>query len=170
MRRLIDALADDTDFFIEQVQITAIVFDNSDDVTIWATTFFDQEPHFFHLGLQFQQLDLLLRLAGERAGKLQEDVADALATVTEWPCLLEYTSEAEPPVPLPSVALKLSCTYPADGPFGDDDETDEDEGADDDTFNISIDPDADEADTSEYEAGMPHNIFYLEDVFLRVEP
>ena len=44
MRRLIDALADDTDFFIEQVQLTAIVFDNSDDVTIWATTFFDQEP------------------------------------------------------------------------------------------------------------------------------
>ncbi|WP_152981696.1 hypothetical protein [Hymenobacter sp. AT01-02] len=39
MRRLIDALADDTDFFVEQVQLTAIVFDNSDDVTIWLLPF-----------------------------------------------------------------------------------------------------------------------------------
>lgn len=165
MRRLIDALADDTDFFIEQVQITAIVFDNSDDVTIWATTFFDQEPHFFHLGLQFQALDLILRLAGPRAEALQEDVAEALATVTEWPCLLEYTSEEEPPVALPNVALKLSCTYPADGPFGEDEEGDDEE---EETFDISTDPDAD--DESEYEPGTPHNIFYLEGIFLRVEP
>lgn len=164
MRRLIDALADDTDFFIEQVQITAIVFDNSDDVTIWATTFFDQEPHFFHLGLQFQALDLILRLAGPRAETLQEDVAEALATVTEWPCLLEYTTEAEPPVALPNVALKLSCTYPADGPFGEDEEDDEAE----ETFDISTDPDTD--NEADYESGTPHNIFYLEGVFLRVEP
>jgi|GEM_PF-883637 len=166
MRRLIDALADDTDFFIEQVQITAIVFDNSNDVTIWATTYFDQEPHFFHLGLQFQQLDLLLRLAGDRAGALQEDVADALATVTDWPCLLEYTSETEPPVPLPNVALKLSCTYPADGPFEGEEEDEDPE----DTFDINLDPEVEEADADEYEAGTPHNIFYLEGVFLRVEP
>ena len=162
MRRLIDALADDTDFFIEQVQITAIVFDNSDDVTIWATTFFDQEPHFFHLGLQFQSLDLLLRLADTRAAALQEEVAEALATVTEWPCLLEYTSEEKPPVQLPNVALKLSCTYPADEPFeGEEDEADE-------TFTIGME--ADKEDEEEYEPGAPHNIFYLEGVFLRVEP
>ena len=162
MRRLIDALADDTDFFIEQVQITAIVFDNSDDVTIWATTFFDQEPHFFHLGLQFQSLDLILRLANGRAATLQEDVADALATVTEWPCLLEYTTEAEPPVALPNVALKLSCTYPADESFEDEeDETTE-------TFTIGLDAEKDAED--DYEPGAPHNIFYLEGVFLRVEP
>ncbi|MBT9392074.1 hypothetical protein KLP40_02755 [Hymenobacter sp. NST-14] len=163
MRRLIDALADDTDFFIEQVQLTAIVFDNSDDVTIWATTFFDQEPHFFHLGLTFQQLDLMLRLAGARTEALQEDVADALATVREWPCLLEYSTEADPPVPLPNVALKLSCTYPADELFGD-----EDEEAEDDSFDISMNADSEDAD--EFESGQPHNIFYLEDVFLRVEP
>lgn len=162
MRRLIDALADDTDFFIEQVQLTAIVFDNSDDVTIWATTFFDNEPHFFHLGLTFQQLDLLLRVAAERAEALQEDVADALATVRDWPCLLEYNSEARPPVLLPNVALKLSCTYPAD--LFEDDE----EGEDDDTFDISMNADSEEAEA--YESGQPHNIFYLEDVFLRIEP
>ncbi|MFD2786255.1 hypothetical protein [Hymenobacter rubripertinctus] len=164
MRRLIDALADDTDFFIEQVQLTAIVFDNSDDVTIWATTYFDQDAHFFHLGLTFQQLDLLLRLAGARAEALQEDVADALATVREWPCLLEYSTEADPPVPLPNVALKLSCTYPADELFGDED-GDETE---DDSFDISMNADSEDAD--EYESSQPHNIFYLEDVFLRVEP
>ncbi|UOQ78974.1 hypothetical protein MUN84_10875 [Hymenobacter sp. 5516J-16] len=163
MRRLIDALADDTDFFIEQVQITAIVFDNSDDVTIWATTYFDQESHFFHLGLPFQQLDLLLRLAGARAEALQEDVADALATVHEWPCLLEYTTDADPPVPLPNVALKLSCTYPADEPYEEGEEGEEEE-----TFDISMDAESEEA--AEYEAGQPHNIFYLEGVFLRVEP
>jgi hypothetical protein len=59
--------------------------------------------------------------------------------------LLEYTSEAEPPVPLPNVALKLSCTY-----------------------DINLDPE--EADSDEYEVGTPDNIFYLEGVFLRVEP
>lgn len=162
MRRLIDALADDTDFFIEQVQLTAIVFDNSDDVTIWATTYFDNELHFFHLGLTFQQLDLLLRVSAERAEALQEDVADALATVRDWPCLLEYNSEANPPVSLPNVALKLSCTYPADL-F-----EDEEEGEEDDTFDISMNADSEEAE--EYESGQPHNIFYLEDVFLRIEP
>lgn len=165
MRKLIDALADDTDFFIEQVQLTAIVFDTSDDVTIWATTLFDNEPHFFHLGLPFQQLDLLLRLAGPRAEALQEEVADALATVTEWPCLLEYSSEESPPVPLPDVALKLSCTYPADGPFEDEDEDADEE---DDTFDISLN--ADSEDPEEYESDQPHNIFYLEGVFLRIEP
>ncbi|GAB3231306.1 hypothetical protein GCM10027346_17650 [Hymenobacter seoulensis] len=160
MRRLIDALADDTDFFIEQVQITAIVFDNSDDVTIWATTNFDQEPHFFHLGLPFQLLDLLLRLAGPRVEELQEDIADALATVHEWPCLLEYNSEADPPVLLPNVALKLSCTYPADEPY--------EEGDDDETFDISMAADLEDAE--EFESSQPHNIFYLEGVFLRIEP
>ncbi|TGE13420.1 hypothetical protein [Hymenobacter elongatus] len=139
MKRLVDALVDDTDFFVEQIQITAIVFDNTDDVTVWATTLFDEDLHFFHLGLQFPTLDLLLRLAGSRAETLQEDVAEALATVTEWPCLLEYTTEEKPPVPLDGVAMKLSCTYPADEP-----EEDED--------------------------SMPHNIFYLEGVFMRLEP
>jgi hypothetical protein len=162
MRRLIDALADDTDFFIEQVQITAIVFDNSDDVTIWATTFFDQELHFFHLGLQFQSLDLILRLADTRAAALQEEVAEALATVTDWPCLLEYTTEDRPPIQLPNVALKLSCTYPADETLdGEEDEADE-------AFTIGLP--ADKEEEEEYEPGAPHNIFYLEGVFLRVEP
>ncbi|WP_019949724.1 hypothetical protein [Hymenobacter aerophilus] len=164
MRRLIDALADDTDFFIEKVHLTAVVFDNSDDVTIWATTDFDGEPHFFHLGLPFQRLDQLLRLAGTRSSQLQEDVAEALATVQEWPCLLEYTTEARPPIALPNVALKLSCTYPADDLFGED----EDEP----TFDITMEEAEEEQDNedeaAEYEASQPHNIFYLEDVFLRM--
>jgi hypothetical protein len=161
MKRLIDALADDADFFVEQIQLTAIVFDNTDDVTVWATTFLDESLHFFHLGLQFPALDLLLRLAGPRAEALQEEVAEALATVTEWPCLLEYTSEEKPPVPLAGVAMKLSCTYPAE-----DFENDEEEGEE---LDLGLD-DGDDEEEEEYEGSAPHNIFYLEGVFLRLEP
>ncbi|GAA3938900.1 hypothetical protein [Hymenobacter algoricola] len=168
MKRLIDALADDADFFIEQVQITAIVFDNTDDVTVWATTFFDESQHFFHLGLQFPSLDLLLRLAGPRAEALQEDVADALATVTEWPCLLEYTTAKKPPVPLPGVAMKVSCTYPAEDFEDDDDE----EGSPEDLSELDpgTEDGEDDDDEEDCEASAPHNIFYLEGVFLRIEP
>ena len=143
MKLLSDALADDADFFVEQIQLTAIVFDNTDDVTVWATTFFDNAPHFFHLGLPFAALDTLLRVADERADALQEEVADALATTEEWPCLLEYTTEARPPILLPGVALKLAVTYPA-GEEGDE----EAEGEDD---------------------PVPHNVFYLEGVYVKVD-
>ena len=136
MKILSDALADEADFFVEDVQIVAIVFDNTDDVTVWATTVFDHETHFFHLALPFQALDTLLRRAAGRAEAIQEEVADALA-VGEGPTLLEYNGDDRPPVPLPRVALKLSITYPAD-----EDETD--------------DP-------------QPHNIFYLEGVYLRLD-
>lgn len=120
MKQLSDALVSNDDFFVEQVQLTAIVFDNTDDVTVWATTFRDDEAHFFHLGLPFQDLDTLLRVAGDRADDLTETVADALATTEQWPCLLEYTSAEAPPVALPGVALKLSVTYPADAEDDDD--------------------------------------------------
>ncbi|MGI4743223.1 MAG: hypothetical protein ACRYG7_49360 [Janthinobacterium lividum] len=137
MKLLIDALVNNDDFFVEQVHLTAIVFDNTDDVTIWATVFRDDEPHFFHLGLPFHDLDMLLRVAGDRAEVLAEEVADALATAEEWPCLLEYTTEESLPIALPSIALKLSVTYPAD------EEQEED------------DP-------------QPHNIFYLEGIYARI--
>ena len=137
MKLLSDSIADDAEFFVEKIQILAIVFDNTDDVTVWATTFFDQDTHFFHLALPFLALDQLMRLAANRADVLQEEVADALAA-GQWPALLEYNSDETPPVPLPQVALKLSVTYPAD----------EDEEADDDP--------------------QPHNIFYLEGVYVRL--
>ncbi len=59
------------------------------------------------------------------------------------------------------MALKLSCTYPAEGPF----EDEEDEA--DETFTIGLEANKDDED--EYEPGAPHNIFYLEGVFLRLE-
>ena len=136
MKLLSDSLVSTDDFFVEQVHLTAIVFDTTDDVTVWATTFRDDDEHFFHLGLPFHDLDTLLRVTSDRAEALAEEVADALATAEHWPCLLEYTTEAAPPVPLPGVALKLAVTFPADA-----DETD--------------DP-------------QPHNIFYLEGIFVRV--
>lgn len=120
MKLLSDALVSNDDFFVEQVQLTAIVFDNTDDVTIWATTFRDDDDHFFHLGLPFQALDTLLRVAGDRADALAEEVADALADTEEWPCLLEYTTPENPPVALPGVALKLAVTFPADADEADD--------------------------------------------------
>lgn len=137
MKLLSDSIADDADFFIEQIYIVAIVFDNTDDVTVWATTIFDQDTHFLHLALPFKALDTLLNLANDRAEAIQEEVADALAAA-EWPALLEFNSDEAPPVPLPSVALKLSVTYPVS----------EDEGEDD---------------------PQPHNIFYLEGVYVRLD-
>lgn len=142
MRLLSDSLADDADFFVEQIHIVAIVFDNTDDVTVWATTFFDEDTHFFHLALPFQSLDTLLRVSADRAEGLQEEVAEALAA-GEWPALLEYNSDEAPPVPLPSVALKLSVTYPAS------------------------DPEAEEPE-EEADDPQPHNIFYLEGVYVRL--
>ncbi len=136
MKLLSDALVSNDDFFVEQVHITAIVFDNTDDVTVWATTFREDDDHFFHLGLPFHDLDTLLRVAGDRAEALAEEVADALASTEQWPCLLEYTTEESPPVLLPGVALKLAVTFPAD---------------------------ADEADDPQ-----PHNIFYLEGIYARL--
>ena len=143
MKLLSDSIADDADFFVEQVHVVAIVFDNTDDVTVWATTYFDNDTHFFHLALPFKALDTLLSLAHDRAEALQEEVADALAA-QEWPALLEYNSDDQAPVPLPSVALKLSVTYPAveNDEIGDGEEPD--------------DP-------------QPHNIFYLEGVFVRID-
>ena len=135
---LSDSIADDADFFVEQIEVLAIVFDNTDDVTVWATTFFDNDLHFFHLALPFLALDQLMRLAAGRADQLQEEVSEALAAA-EWPALLEYNSDERPPVLLPQVALKLSVTYPAEGA---------DDGADDDP--------------------QPHNIFYLEGVYVRL--
>ena len=120
MKLLSDALVSNDDFFVEQVHLTAIVFDNTDDVTIWATTFRDDDDHFFHLGLPFHDLDTLLRVAGDRAETLAEEVAGALATTEQWPCLLEYTTADTPPISLPGVALKLAVTFPADADEVDD--------------------------------------------------
>ena len=64
---------------------------------------------------------------------------------------------------LPNVALKLSCTYPADEAFEGEEEAGE-------AFTIGLEADKDAGEDEEYEPGTPHNIFYLEGVFLRVEP
>jgi hypothetical protein len=146
MQRLIDAVEYGADFFVEEVQVRAIVFDNSDDVTLWATTVFDAQTYFFHLGLPFAQLDLLLRQAGPRSSELEEEVADALATAPR-PCLLEYTNEGDEPIALPGIALKLSFTYPAD-----EDEFEDEEGEDENEERAAAD-----------------NVFYLEGIFRRLD-
>lgn len=140
---LSDTLASDADFFVEQVEIVGIVFDNTDDVTVWATTTIEDELHFFHLALPFKPLDTLISLAADRAEAIQEEVADALAA-GDWPALLEYRSEDRPPVSLPSVALKLSVTYPAP------------------------DPETEEEEEEPEEDAIPHNIFYLEGIYVQL--
>ena len=164
------------------MQVTAIVFDNTNDVTVWATTHLDNTLYFFHLGLQFQQLDLLVRLAADRTPAVQEEIAEALATVTDWPCLLEYHTDDRPPLALPGVALKLACTYPADAPpDGEDDDGIEfvelrgtPDQADEEANSSYEDDEAEmvgeEFGDEEFESSVPHNIFYLEGVFLRIEP
>ncbi|RTQ48608.1 hypothetical protein EJV47_16685 [Hymenobacter gummosus] len=146
MLRLIDAVEYGADFFVEDVRVRAIVFDNSDDVTLWATTVLDDQTYFFHLGLPFAQLDLLLRQTGARAGELQEEVADALANAPR-PCLMEYATEELEPFALPGIALKLSFTYPAD----------EDEF-----------PDEDDEEASA-ERAAADNVFYLEAIYRRLD-
>ncbi|GAB3826343.1 hypothetical protein [Hymenobacter jeollabukensis] len=147
MQRLIDAVEYGADFFVEEVHLRAIVFDNSDDVTLWATTVYDSDTYFFHLGLPFGQLDILLRHAGPRASELQEEVADALAHAPR-PCLLEYTNAEVEPIGLPGIALKLSFTYPAD----EDEFLSEDE----------------EEEFSE-ERAAADNVFYLEGIYRRID-
>ncbi|KAA9333022.1 hypothetical protein F0P96_08535 [Hymenobacter busanensis] len=151
MQRLIDAVEYGADFFVEEITIRAIVFDNSDDVTVWATTIFDQQLYFFHLGLPFASLDVILRQAGPRAGELQEEVADALAHAPR-PCLIEYTSEDRVPVELPGLALKLSFTYPADEDEFEADEDDSEEDGDDSAERAAAD-----------------NVFYLEGIYRRLD-
>ncbi len=129
MRPLAAVVEPGADFFIEDLALTAIVFDaGEDDVTVWATTVFDDQIHFFHLALTFADLSTLLRLADERGPALDEEVADALAAHRDpppraddanddaeaaevLPTVLEFITEERPPVVLPAVAMKLAFTY-----------------------------------------------------------
>ena len=119
MKPLADVVEAGTDFFIEDIAITAIVFDSADDdATLWGTTVVDEELHFFHLALSFGDLSTLLRLAGERNPALDEEVAEALSaerlTNAEGeiePSVLEFITDERPPILLPGIAMKLAFTY-----------------------------------------------------------
>lgn len=121
MKPLAEVVEPGADFFIEDIALTAIVFDpQDDDVTVWATTVFDEQLHFFHLALSFSDLSTLLRLAGERGPELDEEVATALSPDRETtldeegeaePQILEFISDERPPVLLPAIALKLAFTF-----------------------------------------------------------
>lgn len=80
MKPLAEAVEPGADFFVEDVAITAIVFDaDDDDVTLWASSVFDEQIYFFHLAASFAELSTLLRLAGERGSAIDLEVANALA-------------------------------------------------------------------------------------------
>ena len=83
VKLLSESIADDADFFVEQIHLMAIVFDNTDDVTVWATTNFDNDAHFFHLALPFKSLDVLL---GDLVQTLEPMATDQGTTlVTDFP-------------------------------------------------------------------------------------
>lgn len=80
LKPLAEVVEPGSDFFVEDIALTAIVFDANDDaVTLWVTTVFDDEIHFFHLAASFADLSTLLRLAGERGAEIDLEVANALA-------------------------------------------------------------------------------------------
>lgn len=80
LKPLAEVVEPGADFFVEDIALTAIVFDVNDDaVTLWVTTVFDDELHFFHLAASFADLSTLLRLAGERGAEIDLEVANALS-------------------------------------------------------------------------------------------
>lgn len=80
LKPLAEVVEPGADFFVEDIALTAIVFDaNDDDVTLWVTTVFDDELHFFHLAASFANLSTLLRLAGDRGSAIDLEVANALS-------------------------------------------------------------------------------------------
>lgn len=97
LKPLAEVVEPGADFFVEDIALTAIVFDVNDDaVTLWVTTVFDDELHFFHLAASFADLSTLLRLAGERGAEIDLEVANALAGAGSDPDEGDETDEDAP--------------------------------------------------------------------------
>ena len=172
LKPLGEVVAPAADFFVEDIALTAIVFDADDDaVTLWVTTVFDEELLFFHLAASFADLSTLLRLAGERGSAVELEIADALAGDT--------TSEA-PADPLTATDSPKAAEEPDDDEDDDDEDDDEDDDGFEPTFLEFITEErppillpgialklaftfTDEADTE-----VAFNIFLLEGIFLHL--
>jgi hypothetical protein len=166
------------DFFVEDVAITAIVFDtNDDDVTLWITTIFDEELHFFHLAASFADLSTLLRLAGERGPAIDEEVADALSgsanSSEETASATLQEANAETP----------ETTESSDDDEDDDSEADDDEDDDDEAHPTLLEFVSEERPpvllpavalklaftyTDETDTEAAFNIFALEGIYLQI--
>ncbi len=117
-----------SDFFVEDVALTAIVFDtNDDDVTLWVTTVFDEELHFFHLAASFADLSTLLRLAGERGPAIDEEVADALSGGRSEENATAAIDESDPIESASSYEPTTSAHDEDEDDHNDDDEEDDDD-------------------------------------------
>lgn len=123
LKPLAEVVEPGADFFVEDIALTAIVFDaNDDDVTLWVTTVFDDELHFFHLAASFADLNTLLRLAGERGSAIDLEVANALSGEPQEAEEAEDAAEGHAPTDLMS----------ANNEEGQEDEDEDDENDDDD--------------------------------------
>lgn len=121
LKPLAEVVEPGADFFVEDIALTAIVFDaNDDDVTLWVTTFFDQELHFFHLAATFADLSTLLRLAGERGAEIDLEVATALANESEEADEEEQEDEAPTAGPPPEAGSEIESGDAADSDADDD--------------------------------------------------
>ncbi len=134
LKPLAEVVEPGADFFVEDIALTAIVFDANDDaVTLWVTTVFDGELHFFHLAATFADLSTLLRLAGERGAEIDLEVANALSgddSATDGEDALADTEVIEEP-DYAANSLENPVDEAGDEDASDADEKDEDEESDD---------------------------------------
>ncbi|MDX5346157.1 MAG: hypothetical protein LPJ89_04785 [Hymenobacteraceae bacterium] len=107
MKKLSELVAHDKDFFVEDIVLDAIIFDESSDVTIWAKTEIDRTLCYFYLGLKFEQLSDILRNAGEAGEQLEEEISEKIIHETELPHVLEFNNELREPLKLEGLVLKI---------------------------------------------------------------
>ena len=188
MKPLAKVVEPGSDFFVEDIALTAIVFDtDDDDVTLWVTTVFDEQLHFFHLAASFADLSTLLRLAGERGAEIDLEVANALSGDTDTTGQLTAPApDAAPETPQESV-LHEQIQADDDGANRDgdeqDDDDDDDEEDDDDLHPTLLEFVTDERPpvllpgvalklaftyTDETDTEAAFNIFVLEGIYLHI--
>jgi hypothetical protein len=116
MKRLSDKLKGIREIFIENLIIDAIIFDDSNDVTIWARTKYADELCSLYLALPFDQLDVILRHTGKPGKEMEELITHKMMEDTDRPYILEFTPENElQPVKIERIAIKLSGAFDAEG-------------------------------------------------------
>ena len=116
MKRLSDKLQGVREAFVEDILIDALIFDDSNDVTIWARTNYAGEMCFLYLALPFSQLDLFLRHSGQPGKDLEDLITQKMMDDTERPYILEFNQENDrQPIKINKIGIKLSGAMDASG-------------------------------------------------------
>ncbi len=184
LKPLAEVVEPGSDFFVEDIALTAIVFDaDDDDVTLWVTTVFDEELHFFHLAASFADLSTLLRLAGERGAEIDLEVANALSGDSDDTAPADGTEPAENPAQAATRERAQAADEAADRDADEEDDDDDDEDDDDDLHPTLLEFVTDERPpvllpgvalklgftyTDETDTEAAFNIFVLEGIYLHL--